>query len=127
MWGLIAGLAGEIVKGVTGHFKGKRQITESKVRIASKIATGDIDYDIKALESSDGSWKDEYWTIVLSIPLLIVGYAVLANDTALIDRVHQLFMVMDSLPQWYQYALYGAIASSFGLKGLVKFLNRSKK
>lgn len=124
MIALLGSIAAEAIKAGAGFFRGKRKIQEAKVKTAQKIAVADGEYDLKALEVSENSWKDEWWTVVLSLPLIMLGYGVFAGDMEIVDRVSQMFIIMSDLPEWYQYALYGAIGGSFGLKGLVKFLNK---
>ena len=67
-------------------------------------------------EGMSTSWKDEYLVLLLTAPLIIIFYASLTNDTAMIASVHQGFIAMDQLPEFYTWALMGAIASSFGIR-----------
>jgi len=94
--------------------------------------------ELKAIEN-DGNWeeiqarnsgnsfKDEYWTIILSIPLLCVGYAIAMDDMTIIDRVNAAFATLDTLPEWYQYLLFVAICASFGIKGVNSLMEMRKK
>ena len=76
--------------------------------------------------ASKESWKDEFWTIILAIPIFMVGYAIAANDTTVIDRVEQGFVALSGLPEWYQYLLFIAISSSFGIRGVSKLMELRK-
>lgn len=57
-----------------------------------------------------GSWKDEYWTIILSIP------AVFAFVPGAEEWIMNGFEVLDEMPAWYQAALAVAIAAAFATK-----------
>lgn len=56
------------------------------------------------------SWKDEYWTIVLSIPFLGCFVPYLA------PYVLQGFQTLKQTPMFYQYLLGTAVLAGFGLK-----------
>ena len=77
-------------------------------------------------DASAHSWKDEFWTIVLSVPIFMIGYAIVVNDITVIDRVEQGFVALSNLPEWYQYLLFIAISSSFGVKGVSKLMSLRK-
>jgi hypothetical protein len=67
------------------------------------------------------SWKDEYWTIVLSVPMLGIAWGIALDNPEVITRVQEGFVVLSSLPEWYQYLLWIAITASFGIKGVKSF------
>jgi hypothetical protein len=77
-------------------------------------------------DASAHSWKDEFWTIVLATPVFMVGYSIVVNDPAVIDRVKEGFIALSGLPEWYQYLLFIAISSSFGIKGVSKLMSLKK-
>ena len=77
-------------------------------------------------DASSSSWKDEFWTIVLAIPVFMVGYAIAANDVTVIHRVAEGFVALEKLPEWYQYLLFIAISSSFGIRGASKIMEMRK-
>lgn len=63
-----------------------------------------------------GSWKDEYWTVVVSLPIWITFYAVYKNDPEIIARMQSAFTVLENLPAWFQIMLGTAVLTSFGVK-----------
>ena len=77
-------------------------------------------------DASAHSWKDEFWTIILSIPIFMVGYAIAADDISVINRVEAAFIALSQLPEWYQYLLFIAISSSFGIRGVSKLMDMRK-
>jgi len=63
---------------------------------------------------------------VLSVPIFMIGYAIVVNDITVIDRVKEGFSALAGLPEWYQYLLFIAISSSFGIKGVSKLMSLKK-
>ena len=47
-------------------------------------------------------------------------------DLTVIDRVKEGFIALDTLPEYYQYLLFIAISSSFGIKGVSKIMELRK-
>jgi len=48
------------------------------------------------------------------------------DDPAIIVRVGESFAVLGTLPEWYQYLLFIAISSSFGIRGVGKIMDMKK-
>jgi hypothetical protein len=115
----IANLAG-------GYLKNKAEEKQAKHKAKMSMIKNDADWESKMADASAHSWKDEFWTIVLSIPVFMVGYAIVVDDLSVIDRVEQGFVALSGLPDWYQYLLFIAISSSFGIKGVSKLMSLRK-
>lgn len=115
----IANLAG-------GYMKNKAEEKQAKHKAKMSMIKNDADWESKMADASAHSWKDEFWTIVLSIPVFMVGYAIVVDDLSVIDRVEQGFVALSGLPDWYQYLLFIAISSSFGIKGVSKLMSLRK-
>jgi hypothetical protein len=90
------------------------------------VIENDANWEAKMAEASKESWKDEFWTIVLAIPIFMIGYAIAANDVTIIARVATAFEALEKLPEWYQYLLFIAISSSFGIRGVNKIMQMRK-
>jgi hypothetical protein len=75
-------------------------------------------------DASAHSWKDEWFTILLSLPIIFVAYGVAMDDMNVIERVHYAFEVLATLPEWFQYLLYTAVLASFGIKGVDKIIKK---
>ena len=117
---MLLNLVPTILKGVVDVVKTK---TETKKLMAQaeqthvrKMAEGEIDYAIATQKNMQSSWRDEWFTIILSIPLIIVFAAIFLNKPEWITKLKEGFITLDELPDWYIWALLAAIASSFGLK-----------
>lgn len=84
--------------------------TEGQVKRLQTLTEGNIEYDQTVAEGMKFSWKDEYWTIVLSIP------AILCFVPGMDVIVFKGFSALEAAPEWYQWALLGGIVASFGLR-----------
>jgi len=126
---------GSIVKSVFGGAVGL-----AKDWIDGKVEEARIKKDIKleALKNEGAwesimaqgthtSWKDEFFTIILSIPIILVGYAVAMNEMDIIARLHDAFIALEALPDWYSYLLFLAVSASFGMRSVDKLMNLKKK
>ena len=121
--GPIANLAGtwhegkvEEKKAVTGAKVAKAQ---AEAVIMQKKATGEIDWDLKMADASAHSWKDEWLTILFSIPLILSfcgdwGREIVTNG----------FAALESMPDYYQYTLGTIVAASFGTRAATKFFGK---
>jgi hypothetical protein len=116
----IANLAG-------GYMKNKAEEKQAKHKAKMSMIKNDADWESKMAEASKDSWKDEYFTIALSSPLIFIGYAVGVDDPTIISRVEEGFAALSRLPEWYQYLLFIAVSSSFGIKGADKLMSLRKK
>jgi magnesium-transporting ATPase (P-type) len=114
--GLIGDLAGN-------WLERKKSESEEKLKVARAKAVAEINWDIEMARASASSWKDEYWTVILSIPLILCFFP----DTA--PYIKEGFETLkSSVPEWYIAAVGAAIAAAFGYRGFHKVMNkRSKK
>jgi len=116
----IANLAG-------GYMKNKAEEKQAKHKAKMTMIENDADWESKMAEASKDSWKDEYLVICLTAPIVFIGYAVGVDDPTIIARVEEGFAALSRLPEWYQYLLFIAVSSSFGIKGADKLMSLRKK
>lgn len=109
-----------------GFLKNKAEEKQAKHEAKMSVIKNDADWESKMATASNNSWKDEFWTIVLAIPVFMIGYAIAADDVAIIARVSTAFDALAKLPEWYQYLLFIAISSSFGIRGASKLMELRK-
>ena len=86
--------------------------------VYEKKATAEIDWDLEAIKGSQNSWKDEWLTILFSIPMIL---AFIPGMEGVVQRG---FEQLDSMPEWYQVSLSVIIAASFGIRSATKIFNR---
>ena len=99
---------------------------QAKHQAKMSVIQNDADWESKMAAASNNSLKDEFWTIVLAIPIFMVGYAIIAGDMSIVDRTKQAFQTLNELPEGYQYLLFICISSSFGIKGASKLMDLRK-
>ena len=109
------------------YLSNKAAEKQAKHEAKMNVIQNDADWETKMADASSQSYKDEFWTIVLAIPIFMVGYAIVVGDMTVIDRVKQAFSALNELPEWYQYLLFVAISASFGIKGASKLMNMRGK
>jgi hypothetical protein len=123
---IFSALIGPVAGLAKSYLSNKAEEKQAKHQAKMSVIQNDADWESKMADASKDSWKDEFWTIVLSVPIFMVGYAIAANDVTVIDRVSSAFEALEGLPEWYQYLLFIAISSSFGVRGVGKIMNMRK-
>jgi len=123
---IFSALIGPVAGLAKSYLSNKAEEKQAKHQAKMSVIQNDADWESKMADASKDSLKDEFWTIVLSVPIFMVGYAIAANDVTVIDRVSSAFEALEGLPEWYQYLLFIAISSSFGVRGAGKIMNMRK-
>ena len=129
VFGAIKIVAAPIASWVEGRERRKAVKLEGDLAVAKavtdaridKVKTGqaaDIAWETTSLDKS--GWKDEYWTIVLSIPMIMCFIP------GLVEYVVQGFGALQKTPEWYRYAIGIAISSAFGVKTFANFMKLKK-
>ena len=127
LWSLASTILGGVVDVVKTKTETKKLLAQAEQTHVKKMAEGEIEYAIQAQKSMGDSWRDEWFSLLLSIPLLIVFGSVFVNKPEWIIKLKEGFTTLDSLPDWYIWALMAAIASSFGLKVTDLAIKKFKK
>ena len=105
----IGGLAASIIDS-------KTQLKLTEAEIKKKQLTGEIDWDIAAIQATQNSWKDEWITLLFSIPLILAFCGDWGNQI-----VQAGFTSLEAMPTWYQYSLGGIVSASIGMRSVSKF------
>jgi hypothetical protein len=116
IWGLLGTVAKGAVDVIKTKTETKKLMAEAEQTHIRKMAEGDIEYAIATQKNMQNSWRDEWFTVILSLPLLIVFGAIFFGKPEWIDKLQEGFSTLNNLPEWYIWALMASIASSFGLK-----------
>ena len=123
--GPIANLAGSWMESKVEKVKaeGQAKVAQAKAKavVAEKVATGEVAWEKSMADATDGSWKDEFALIVLLLP------AILVFIPSMTEYVRAGFEVLNTLPDWYQYLLFIAVSSSFGIKGVGQAMKLMRK
>lgn len=106
----------------------KREESAAKHQAKLQVIQNQASWEKLMAQASSSSWKDEWFTILLSAPIVVMVWGISMDDLAVIERIGIAFETLDQLPDWYQYALYMAISASFGIRGADKLMAlRGKK
>jgi hypothetical protein len=108
----IGGLAASIIDS-------KTQLKLTEAEIKKKQLTGEIDWDIEAIRATQNSWKDEWITLLFSIPLILAFCGEWGNEI-----VQAGFTSLEAMPTWYQYSLGGIVSASIGMRSVSKFFGK---
>lgn len=118
----LLGVAGDAVSGFmeTKKAKAKQKLVkiEAETSLLEKQIKGEIDWDVEAVKGSKESWKDEYLTILFSIPLLLCFLPFT------VEYVERGFQALALTPDWYKYTLGVIVSASFGIKGASKMFGK---
>lgn len=123
---ILTALIGPIADVGKTFLNNRAEEKQAKHKAKMNVIQNDANWEAKMADASSSSLKDEFWTIILAIPIFMVGYAIIAADMSIIDRTKQAFQTLNELPEWYQYLLFIAISSSFGIKGASKLMDMRK-
>jgi hypothetical protein len=92
--------------------------TEAKIRKMAAQQEADIAWENLSIKNS--GWKDEWFTILLSIPMI------LCFIPGMDVYVHRGFASLAQCPEWYKWAFLVAVGSSFGYKKIADFMSLKK-
>lgn len=137
---LVAGLGGGISAVVEGWQKRATARAEAEVRVAVAKAeaeaqivlaqataatrmaetaqANDAAWDLAVASQMDRTWKDEWFVVLFSIPL-VLAFA----EPSLVQRG---FDALDGMPEWYFFALGTMVAATFGMRRLMEFFDKAR-
>ena len=117
----LADLAGVFLKGKVEKAKAdsdlKLETVRAKAAVIAKVTSGEVSWNQSMADASASSWKDEWLTILVSIPLILAftGYT---------DAVTEGFAALESMPDFYKQAIAVVFAASFGIQKLTQMLSK---
>lgn len=95
----------------------QHELNLKKVDIAFELAKQgqqiEADWDTNAQQDMKTSWKDEFYVVLFSIPLIM------AFIPDMQDIVLKGFETLNKTPDWYMLLVTGIVASVFGLRWLI--------
>ena len=105
----------------------KMAMADAQHMAATKMARGETEYQGKLLEARQSDWKDEAVLIILSLPVVVLAWAVISDDPTAMDKVKLFFEMFSQLPSWFTNLWILVVASIYGIKGTQIFRNGGKK
>ena len=95
----------------------KQLMSDAQMHHAEQMAKGEIEYKAKVIESNDNGFKDEFVLILISIPILILGWSIFSDDVEIRNKLDLFFEYFNQLHYWYQAIFIGVVSAIYGLKG----------
>ena len=121
--GPITNIVGGIVQGKmeqkAAETKAKVAKAEAQAQIMLSQATSEADWEKIMAEGSQESWKDEWLTILFSVPLVLAFCGEWGRDI-----VADGFVALNAMPDYYRYTLGAIVSASFGIRGATKFFGK---
>lgn len=115
---VIGGIFRDVVGIFADGLKHKRKIKEaevmSRIQFIQNAQLAEHNWDNTAQSNSGSSWKDEFYVLLLSFPLIA------AFVPGMQVYVEEGFRNLDAMPDYYKAFLATAISASFGYKALAK-------
>lgn len=122
---IVGDLAGSWLKGKAEEkaavAKTKIAKAEAEAEILKVAATSEASWEKVMAQGSVNSWKDEWLTVLFSIPLILAfcgdwGREIVANG----------FAALEAMPEYYQYTLGVIVSASFAVRSATKFFGRKR-
>ena len=107
--------------------KAKMAMSDAQLLHAERQARGEEAYQGRLLEARQSDWKDEAVLVILSMPVLVLAWAVVSDDPSAMDKVKLFFDMFSQLPSWFTNLWILVVASIYGIKGTQIFRNGGKK
>ena len=127
---MIQALIAPLTELAGGWLKGKadKQAAEAKLKLTEAEAKAKImlsketsvaDWEKIMAQNSGASWKDEWLTILFSIPLILVFTGDWGRQV-----VEDGFIALEKMPSYYQYTLGVIVSASFAVRSATKFFGK---
>jgi len=117
---MLASIIGAVGNIAGSWIQGKADEAKAKQQAKLKLIENEGNWENIMAKGAANSWKDEWFTIILSIPL--IG----AFIPDFVPYIMAGFQALQATPEWYQWSVLAAISASFGLRGINKFKGLSK-
>ena len=116
---MIQTLIGPVADLVGGYFQ--RKAEEKKAVHEAKMVAIQQDGNWENIHANNAanSWKDEWITLLFSIPLILAFCGDWGNNI-----VQAGFAALEPMPAWYQYSLGGIVSASIGIRSVSKFFGK---
>lgn len=115
-------MIGPIITGIISlggtWLENKRKRSEAMAEKETELVKQAGSWEEIHAKGSMASWKDEYWTVIFSIPLILVFFP------NMVDTVMEGFKALEQTPEWYRYLVGVLVLASVGIRKLEKFIGK---
>ena len=118
---LVPGMIKTGMKIASNRRKTKELESVAELKMAERMATGEVEFKKAVIDSHKGDWKDEFCLILISIPLLLLAWSVFSDDPNIQEKIDIFFDKFANLPMFYQALVVGAFSTILGIKGVSTF------
>ena len=101
----------------------KIAMSDAQLMHAQRMASGEESYQGKLLEARQNDWKDEIVLGILTLPIIVLAWAVWTDDPNAMIKINIFFEHFSNLPKWFTNLWILVVASVFGIKGTQIFRN----
>jgi len=101
----------------------KIAMSDAQLMHAQRMASGKESYQGKHLEARQNDWKDEIVLTILTLPIIVLAWAVWTDDPNAMVKINIFFEHFSNLPKWFTNLWILVVASVFGIKGTQIFRN----
>ena len=105
----------------------KIAMSDAQLMHAQRMASGEESYQGKLLEARQNDWKDEIVLAILTLPIIVLAWAVWTDAPQAMVKINIFFEHFSNLPKWFTNLWILVVASVFGIKGTQIFRNGGKK
>ena len=79
-------------------YKNKQQtkmlMSDAAMKHAHKMSTGELEYSGKLLEARQSDWKDEFILLLLSVPIVMLGWSVWSDNPVHMEKMELFFCTL---------------------------------
>lgn len=97
-----------------------KALAEAEAEVIRNASKSTQDWERIMASNNGSSWKDEWLTLLFSIPLI------LAFIPGGVEYAQAGFAALESMPTWYQYTLSVIVAASFGVRSAIGLIKTKK-
>lgn len=108
-------LIGPVTDLIGGYFKRRAEEKQAQHERKLEVIKHEANWDNIQASNSGASWKDEWLTLLVSIPL--IG----AFVPDFVPVIRDGFAVLETMPDYYKAMLGAVFAASFGIRAMSKW------
>ena len=71
--------------------KAKELESVAELKLAERMANGEVEFKKAVIDSHKGDWKDEFCLVLISIPLLLLAWSVFSDDPDIQQKIDIFF------------------------------------